>query len=73
MTLHFMEAGDTIEEIATGRRGQLSSVESINPVAHRGGTPVPIKWHVHFSDGEEPEFQVFGNHGDLRLVRRRPQ
>jgi hypothetical protein len=73
MVLDLIQAGDTVEETETGRLGKLTSVESINPSANTGGTVVPTKWHVHFSDGKEPVFQTFHKEDDLRLVQRRPQ
>jgi hypothetical protein len=73
MVLDLIQAGDTVEEIATGRHGKLTSVESNNPSANTSATVTPIKWHVHFSDGKEPVFRTFHKESDLRLVRQRPQ
>jgi hypothetical protein len=53
-------SGDTVEEIATGRRGTIAlSGRVVQPTA---------TYSVHFIDGKQPLMKDFVNVDELRLI-----
>ena len=56
-----LHLGDTVEEIATKRKGRIDSTR----VDEEQQTP---QWGVFFSDGKRPLVKYFLNAADLRLV-----
>ena len=54
-------SGDTVEELATGRRGLVALSGVV-------GAP-PNRWTVHFSDGTQPLIKDFTDPSELRLVK----
>jgi hypothetical protein len=68
-----IQAGATIEEIATGRMGRVQSTEGENPNARLSPHfQKTIRWHVKFVDDDEPKFKTFANGSELRIVKERP-
>jgi hypothetical protein len=60
-----LHAEDVVEEIATGRRGQIDNIHSEGVL---GQEPIPNLWRVHFSDGKEPLWKSFKQENELRLI-----
>ena len=56
-----LHIGDTVEEIATKRKGEIDSTR----VDEQQQT---TRWRVFFSDGKRPLVKYFLNEADLRLV-----
>ena len=56
-----LHLGDTVEEIATSRKGKIDS----SRVDEQEQT---TRWRVFFSDGKRPLVKYFLNEADLRLV-----
>ncbi len=56
-------SGDTVEEIATNRRGTVGECGIV-------GQP-PIKWIIHFHDGKQPLVKDFTDANELRLIKGR--
>ena len=54
-------SGDTVEELATGRKGLVA-------LSGRVGAP-PDRWTVQFSDGKQPLIKDFTDTSELRLVK----
>lgn len=68
-----IQAGDTVQEISTGRVGKVNNTEGENPIANLVPGFTTTKWHVMFLDENEPKSKVFTNESDLRLVKVRPE
>jgi hypothetical protein len=68
-----IKPGDTVQEISTGRLGRVQSMEGENQVANLVPGFIPTKWHVWFTDDNEPKSKVFTNESELRLVKTRPE
>ncbi len=56
-----LHLGDTVEEIATKRKGKIDSIR----VDEQQQTP---QWRVFLSDGKRPLVKYFLNEAGLRLV-----
>jgi hypothetical protein len=54
-------SGDTVEELATSRKGRVGLVGVV-------GAP-PNRWTVLFSDGRQPLTKDFTDPSELRLVK----
>lgn len=60
-----INAGDKVEEIATGRRGVIEKILSNGP----SGRSIPYEWHVVFVvDGKEPSRLTFSNEKELKSL-----
>jgi hypothetical protein len=57
--------GDWVEEIATGRRGVIDSINA----SVAGKQEIQTHWRVLFKDGKEPLLKIFTKQEDFKLMR----